>query len=166
MRKIILLGLLTLFPTLAHAGQDELFLGYGVGVFKDSNEYIGQNKYFEAGYREFLVSGIYWQYKAGFWGEGSNDQTRKSGGWISTGPGLEVNLKPIEIRSGWGLAAITTPDSQLGGRFPQFNGEFYVGVRDDAGSSIGLQYEHISSAGLQLPNQGRDFMTLQLGLKF
>lgn len=162
MRKLLCLLLLISNVALA----DEGFLGYGVGVFHDADQYTGQNKYFEVGYRSDIWEGIMWQYKGGFWGEGSQDTTRKNGFWISSGPQFQVDLQPLEIRTGWGLAMISNPDSQLGGRFPQFNGELYLGLRDKRGNAIGFQYEHISSAGLVTPNQGRDFVTLQLSTRW
>lgn len=162
MLKYLLPLLLLSTPVLA----DEAFLGYGVGILHDADHYVGQNKYAELGYREFIYKGVYWQYKGGFWGEGSSDITRKAGFWVSSGPGFEVDVQPIEIRSGWGLAAISTPDSQLGAYFPQFNGELYLGLRDKQGDGAGVQYEHISCANFCSPNQGRDFIVLQLSLKW
>lgn len=162
MKKLLLL--LLLMSSTCRA--DEAFLGYGLGIFNDAEYFVGQNKYGEIGYRQFLWDGIYWQYKGGFWGEGSPDSTRKAGFWVSTGPGLELDLQPIEIRSGWSIAAISTPDSQLGSRFPQFNGELYFGLRDKKGDGVGIQYEHISCASFCTPNQGRDFLILQLSQKW
>lgn len=162
MRKFLILLLLLSNVCVA----DEAFIGYGVGILHDADHYIGQNKYFELGYRDFLWKGIYWQDKGGFWGEGSPDMTRKAGFWASTGPGMELDLQPFEMRSGWGLAAISTPDSQLGARFPQFNGEVYAGLRDKRGDGVGFQYEHISCANFCNPNEGRDFVTLQLSIKW
>jgi len=163
------LFLLLLIPILSFAGEtapEEAFLAYGVGVFNDAKYFTGQNKYFEAGYRSFLYNGIYWQYKGGYWGEGSPDQTRKSGFFASSGPGLEIDLQPLEVRSGYGIAMISTPDSQLGGVFPQFQGELYIGLRDSKGDGMGLEYNHISSAGIVTPNAGRDFVVLQLSQKW
>jgi hypothetical protein len=162
MRKLLLF--LALIPSLCVA--DEGFLGYGLGILHDADHSFSQNKYAEVGYREEIWYGIYWQNKLGYWGENSPDTSRKASFWGSSGLGLKVDLSPVEFRSGWGLAAITRPDSQLGGAFPQFNGEFYVGVRDKHDNGIGLQYEHISSAGIWKPNEGRDFITLQLSQKW
>lgn len=142
---------------------DEAFVGYGIGILNDANERVGQNIYFEGGAREILWGNIYGQYRVGYWKERSTDDSRRSGVWASAGLGLLVNLQPVELRSGWSIAGISNPDSQLGGHFPEFNGEFYLGLRDKKGAAIGLQYEHISSAGIVMPNQGRDFVTLQLG---
>lgn len=159
------------FATLAliagpFANADEAFIGYGVGVFHDADDFLGQMKAGEIGYRSFIFEGLYWQNKGGFWGEGSNDKTRSSSGYFSTGIGLEVDLQPLELRSGYGLAAITTPDSQLGSIFPQFQGEVYVGVRDKVGDGLGLQYSHLSCASFCTPNQGRDFISILLSQKW
>lgn len=157
--KFILASLI-LLSTLAQA--DEAFVGFGVGVFNSALYHTGEVKVGQVGYRKDIFNGIYWQAKLGFFGDGSGDPTRNSSLYASTGPGLLIDLKPIEMRAGYGIAAISTPDSYLGGRFPQFQGEFYVGVRDHRGNGMGLQYEHISSAGLVTPNMGRDFLILQL----
>jgi hypothetical protein len=54
----------------------------------------------------------------------------------------------------------------LGGAFPQFHGELYGGLRDSQGNGIGIKYNHFSSAGLVTPNQGRDFVLLELSVKY
>lgn len=144
------------------AQADEAFFSFGVGVANSAKHSAGETKVGSIGLRQEIYQGIYWQWKGGFYGDGSGDPTRKGSGYVSAGPGMLIDLKPIEMRAGYGLAAITTPDSYLGGRFPQFQGEIYIGFRDHRGNGIGVQYEHISSAGLVTPNNGRDFMVLQL----
>lgn len=163
--KIPFLSILAIILS-STAMADEAFLGYGLGVFNSAKQSSGEVKAFQLGYRDDLIDGFYWQYKLGFWGDGSGDKGRSSSGYASTGPGFRVDLNPIEIRTGWGIAAITSPDSYLGGRFPQFNGELYMGVRDKHGNGIGFQYEHISSAGLVTPNQGRDLVILQMSQRW
>lgn len=159
---LALLCLLAVSPV--HA--DEAFVGYGVGVFHDSDSWLGQMKLAELGYRHFLIDGIYVQGKVGYWGEGSPDKTRKSSGYGAVGLGLEVSFPTIEFRGGYGVAAITTPDTQLGAVFPQLNGEAYCGVRDKQGDGFGLDYQHFSCASFCSPNEGRDAVTLQLSIKF
>lgn len=159
MKKFIIL-LSSLFALTANA--DSSFFNFGLGIANSAKTSRGETKVGALGYRSDLFDGIYWQYKVGFYGDGSGDETRKSSAFAFTGPGMLIDFKPIEIRAGWGLGGIATPDSYLGGRFPQFNGEVYLGVRDHRGNGIGLGYEHISSAGLVTPNQGRDFFVLQL----
>lgn len=162
MKKLVLF--LLLMSSVCFA--DESSLGFGIGAFGDAKQSMGQVKVGEYSYRSFLIDGIYWQNKVGYWGEGSSDPTRKSSFFGSTGIGMEVDLQPLELRAGYGLAAITNPDSQLGGSFPQFNGDIYIGLRDKKGDGIGIDYMHISSAGLVTPNQGRDFFVLQVSQKW
>jgi hypothetical protein len=162
MKKILLL--LLLISNICFA--EEAFIGYGVGVFNDANYYLGQNKYIDAGYRSFIWDGFYWEWDGGYWGEGSPDIGRKSGFFASSGPGLEIDLQPLELRSGWQLAAISNPDSQLGGYFPEFHGTASIGLRDKKGDGIAVEYNHISSAGLVTPNIGRDFILLELSQKW
>ena len=160
-RSILLL--LLLFSTTAMA--DEAFVGYGLGILRGADTFLGQTKYVDLGYREFMWDGIYWQNKLGGIGEGSPDQTRKGGAWASTGLGLEVELQPLELRGGGALAGITNPDSQLGGYF-QFNEDVSVGLRDKKGDGIALQYNHLSCGTLCSPNLGRDFVILELSQKW
>lgn len=158
---------LTLIMLLSVSAQaDEVFSSYGVGAFNSAKNSPAEVKVVNVGYRPELYNGFYWQFKAGYWGEGSGDESRKSSFYASTGPGLMIDLKPIEIRSGWGLCAITQPDAYLGGRFPQFNGELYFGLRDRKDNGIGVKYEHISSAGLVVPNDGRDFFILEISQRW
>jgi hypothetical protein len=53
----------------------------------------------------------------------------------------------------------------LGGPF-QFNHDFLLGVRGDNGALIGLDLKHMSSAGIEKPNVGRDFLLIHVELPF
>ena len=155
---------LLLFSTTAMA--DEAFVGYGLGILRGADTFLGQTKYLDLGYREFMWDGIYWQNKVTAWGEGSPDLTRKGGGYFSTGLGLEVELQPLELRGGGSLGAISAPDSQLGAVFPQFNENFGIGLRDKKGDGIAFEYDHISCSSFCHPNMGRDFIMLELSQKW
>lgn len=163
--KIVKKYLLLAFLISGTAIADEGFVGYGLGILHGADDFLGQSKYIDLGYRADMWNGIYWQTKIGGWGEGGPDLTRKGGGFTSTGIGLEVDLQPVELRGGGALALITTPDSQLGGYF-QFNEDISVGLRDKHGNGIALQYNHISCGTLCSPNLGRDFMILELSEKW
>ena len=158
--------LLTLLLVSSLAQAEELSIGYGAGILADGNHYIGEVKHLTISYRSTLWDGIYTQYKIGYFGDGSPEPDRNSSFWGSVGLGLEVDLLPVEIRSGWGLAAISNPDSRLGGMFPQLHGDLYLGLRDKRGNGIGVQYCHLSSGGLVSPNYGRDFLLLVLSQKW
>lgn len=149
----------------APAHADEGYVSYGVGVFHDADNYTGQMKVAEVGYRHFMFDGVYWQNKIGYWGEGSDDKSRLSSAYGFTSFGMEMNLHPLEIRSGYGIGGITQTDSQLGGNL-QFNGEVYFGLRDKEGDGIGAKYNHISCASLCSPNHGRDNVQIELSIKW
>ena len=166
MKYIALFSLLFTSIAYANSTPEEFFLSYGMGVMGNADYYAGQSKVINAGYRSFIWQGLYLQGKVGYFTEASPDPKRRASAYGSVGLGLEVATGPVEIRSGWGIGAISTPDSQLGGQFPQFNGEAYIGLRDKNGSGIGFQYEHLSSAGIIEPNRGRDFIVLQLSMKW
>ncbi len=159
----IFIALLLFLSSISNA--DEAFVGYGLGVFHGADTFLGQTKYLDLGYREFIWEGIYWQNKFGGIGEGSPDLTRKGGGWASTGFGIEVDLSPVELRGGGALAAITTPDSQLGG-YLQMNEDMSLGLRDKKGDGVAFQYNHLSCGSFCSPNLGRDFVIFELSEKW
>lgn len=64
-----------------------------------------------------------------------------------------------------GPCVISSPDSMLGGRFPQFCTDLAFGIRDRM-SLVTVGYSHISSAGLCKPNKGRDFVLLEMGVRW
>lgn len=145
---------------------DEVYVNYGVGLAESAVNSVVETKMVDLGERHYLLGGLYWQNRVGFWGDGSGNPDRKSSFYGSSGLGVEADLNPVEIRSGWGLAVISTPDGYLGGSFPQFNGNLGVDLRDKSGAAIGLEYSHVSSAGVLSPNKGRDFLTIELSQKF
>lgn len=157
-----------LFMLLAtsNSNAEEAFLSYGVGTFASARDSGAETKVINGGYRLELINGFYWQFKSGYWKDMSGDPTRKDSLYFSTGPTMLIDLRPVEIRTGIGLSGITNPDSYLGGYFPQFNEELYVGGRDKNGNGIGVKYEHISSAGIIQPNVGRDFLILEISTKW
>jgi hypothetical protein len=165
--KKSLLTILTLSLANSSAIAGEVSVGYGLGVLHSADYGPVSTKVLQGAYRQDLSNGFYWQTRAGFWSDSSpKDTNRKGSGYGSVGIGFLIDLRPIELRSGWGIGGITATDSMLGGHAPQFNGDLYIGVRDKNGNGIGLQYEHISSAGIVTPNEGRDFVTLQLSTKW
>ena len=154
--------ILLFYSSQTHA--QEIFLSYGLGAFNSSASLPSPT--INGGYRYELYNGFYWHLTGGYWKDNSTDPTRKSSAYFSTGPGLLVDLNPVEIRNSVGLAAITNPDGYLGGSFPEFNEEIYVGLRDRHGNGIGVKYDHISSAGIYQPNIGRDFIMLEVSSKW
>lgn len=163
MYKIAFICAMSLFSI--SAWTDEGFMDFGVGAFNSAKNGPGEVKTYSLGLRSDLIEGFYWQNKLGFWGQGGNSEGAKSGGIGSTGLGFRVDLTPVEFHAGWSAGCITTPDNLLGGYF-QFQGDLGVTLRDKHGNGIGLAYSHISSAGLEMPNQGRDFFILELSQRW
>lgn len=162
MKKFVLLitGLF-LIPNIAFSGT---FARYGIGVFR-SNEYgSAAVKSFSVGHTESLLGPVIQQVEGGYFGD-SSGHNRKGSGFGNYGVGLEANPGYFVLRSTWGVGAITSPDSMLGGPF-QFNHDLLLGVKGDNGALIGVDLKHISSAGIELPNLGRDFLLIHLELPF
>lgn len=61
-----------------------------------------------------------------------------------------------------GPSYISAPDELLGGHW-QFCPEFGAGLKTEK-AEIGLTWLHFSSAGLVMPNQGRDFLGIRIGV--
>jgi hypothetical protein len=71
---------------------------------------------------------------------------------VSTvGPTLHLAIGPSYLHH---------PDQILGGHF-QFSLEGGISLLDD-NFSIGLYWKHLSSAGFEMPNKGRDFIVAQV----
>lgn len=164
-KRVLAIVLTTLL--LSEAVQsDELDFGLGLGVGKSAVNSSVETRVYQGAYIWDLYDGFYTKGKLGYYSDTSGDPFRKSSIFGSWGLGLMVDLAPVEIRVGYGVGGILTPDSYLGGRFPQFNGDLYLGLRDGNGSCIGFSYNHISSASILYPNIGRDFIVLEIGKRW
>lgn len=140
----------------------ESYLGYGLGIASSAKDSVAECKFFNLGYREDLILGFSHQYELGFFTDsvGNGRVGSAIGAYMI---GIEVNPLPIVLRSMSGVGFISEPDIYLGGHF-QFHHDLYVGMKDSFGKSLGINYRHISSAGLYQPNLGRDFVSIQLGI--
>lgn len=87
------------------------------------------------------------------------DRGTGAGGYSFVGLGPKLKFKPFVVKSFWSIGGITHPDAKLGGHF-QFSHDIGVGVNSD-GTGIGVGWKHISSAGLSMPNRGRDAILLE-----
>ena len=151
----VIVGLITSKIVLAGS-----FGQYGLGVFHSSDYGKGETKSFSLGYEEDWVGPFIHQYELGVYAD-QGGHGRSTSGFGNMSVGVEVNPGYFVARSLWGIGAITTPDSMLGGWF-QFNQDLLLGVKDDKGHIIGVDYKHISSAGIYSPNQGRDFILIHV----
>lgn len=163
MKKIITITVLMMLA-LCEVAQAGTFARYGLGIAR-SAEYGNSNvKSFSIGYTDPIIGPIIYQTEVGYYNDASG-HGRRGSGFGNAGLGLEVDPGVFVFRSVWGVGGITTPDTMLGGRF-QFNHDFLIGVRGQNGALIGANLKHISSAGLNRPNLGRDFLLLHAELPF
>lgn len=152
--------------TATKALSDEISIAYGLGEAESAVSSAAETKVFEISYRKSIAHAFYWAFEVGGWLDSSGDPNRSSSTFFSTSPGYIVDIGHFEIRNSYGISYVTSPDEYLGGSFPQFHGEVYVGIRDDAGCGFGVKYNHFSSAGIFTPNIGRDFAMLELNKRF
>lgn len=156
MKKILAI-LSLLISTTASAGS---FGKYGIGIFSTADYGTATAKMFSLGYEDEFVGPLISQWELGLYSD-SSGHGRLSSGFGFYSIGIEVNPGYLVVRSLWGAGLITSPDSMLGGNF-QFTQDLLIGLRDNRRNMIGLVYKHISSAGLEMPNKGRDFLTIQV----
>ena len=157
---------LLLFLLATQAFADEAFVDYGLGVGPSAISSEIETKNVDVGYRYYFIKSLYWQNKIGYWDDNSGNPIRSSSLYTTSGLGILFSLSHVEVRSGIGLAFITAPDGYLGGVVPNFNENLGVGIRDDDGAGFGLEYNHLSSAGIYSPNIGRDFINLEFSLRW
>lgn len=116
---------------------------------------IGQQVSFDM----FILKG-----EGGFWVDNSDRPGATGSGFLQTSIGIEPTAGPIYANFFQGVALITHPDTVLGGN-GQFVEDVGLGIRDQkTHEAIGIFYKHISSAGLERPNLGRDFIGLQISI--
>lgn len=144
------------------ASAHELQLDLGLGAFDTEGTSISQVKLFKLSLQEPLWRILEQRFNIGGWQD--IRPTMSSAGFTSYQVGLDVRNSVFESSVFFGPGLISATDPYLGGYF-QFNVSVFVGFRDaKTGVSLGIDYNHFSSAGLEMPNQGKDF--LGLGAKF
>jgi hypothetical protein len=158
MKRLLIVLALLLLPIQADA---DTFASYGLGVFGSASTGRSETKVVTFGHEHNIFDGPFiWQYEVGGFND-SGGNGRKGSGFGNISGGLEATPGYFVLRSLWGVAGITTTDTELGGHF-QFNQDLLVGVKDSRGVIFGLDYKHMSSAGFERPNRGRDLMMLHL----
>ena len=139
------------------------FLKYGVGLYETSDKTLSSSKLFSLGYISEFLGPLVRQYEVGAYFDNSHREGASGSGFADFAIGLDVRPGDFVARSTWGAGAITSPDTILGGWF-QFTQDLYLGITDKTGNAIGLNYKHISSAGIYKQNKGRDFLTVQVSI--
>lgn len=160
-KLIFLLTYLALFLLSVNASRaDDVFFKYGIGILLPNN-YLAEVKSFAIGYQAPLYSLLSQKTEIGLWAD--PHEGRKSSGYGAYSVGVSVRPGIFYAESYWGIAAVTHTDDRLSTTF-EFIQNLGVGIKDNQGRFIGLEYQHLSNAGIQLPNYGRDFLLIKVGV--
>lgn len=129
---------------------DFVYLTAGTG-FKDSSRYfsVGAAKDFNA----FLKS----RYEIGYW----KDPVNSSSVYGSYQIGLVATNKTLYADFFTGPSLITTPDARLSTPF-EFKHDLGIGIVGKEKVRVGINYSHLSNAGIREPNRGRDSIQVKL----
>ena len=162
MRYLIFLSIF--LSSLAYATPDQLVLDAGLGVFNSKGSSLSQNKFAKIGYQEDIWYNLKQRFNIGAWLDtrGPGYSNSAFGGYQL---GFEVENSIFDSSIFAGPSLITTPDQQLGGIL-QFNESIYFGIKDDNYDTIGIALNHFSSAGLEMPNQGENFLCVEIKMPF
>ena len=152
---------LILLFLLAQTCLADTYIKYGIGISKDQQ--LGEVKVIAGGYQTPIYESIISQIELGYWSD--PHLGRKSSIFGNVSFGLDIQAGILYTQALWGIALISQTDSILGGNF-QFNHDIFLGLRDKNGYSIGIGYKHISSAGIYMPNLGRDMLMIKMAVPY
>lgn len=158
MKKILFL--LLLICSTAYAQDDQIVLDGGLGVFNSATKGLSETKMLTLGLQEDVWGPLKDRFIVGGWLDNSGNNKRNSA-LASYQLGFEVNRDGLIGGIFSGPTAISTTDELLGGHF-QFMDDIHFGMEDKQGNYIGIIYRHLSSAGIEMPNIGRDVIGLEL----
>lgn len=159
-----LMLLMLLFLSTSAIAEQGTFGSYGLGVF-DKNSKSADVKIFSVGYQDNWMWVFDHKYEFGLWTDIKGDMGRSGSGYVAYSIGLEPVLDWFYIHSFWGLAFITNPDIYLSTNF-QFMQDLGLGIKGKKGKRIGVNYKHISNAGIKTPNKGRDFFQIKFQIPY
>ncbi len=155
--KLLLLLLLT---SLAYAQDDQIVTDVGLGIVGTKGSTLSQDKFARVGLQEDVWYDLKQRFNVGGWDDtrGGNYSSAAFAGYQL---GFEVTNDVLQGSIWSGPSVISATDAMLGGPM-QFNETLFFGIVDKQQSSIGVAYNHFSSAGIYTPNLGRDYLGLQL----
>jgi hypothetical protein len=146
-----------MIATSSYAGN--LNLKYGLPVLHAQ----GNGAFGSIGYQHSIFRALNQQIETGLWTSRVRESGQKTSPFASYSLGVKVDLDYVYAESMHGIGLIGQPDVLLGGP-GQFFHDTGLGIKDRDGSSFGLQWKHVSSAGAYKPNIGRDFVLIKVGL--
>lgn len=156
MKKLLLI-LLFCIPSFA----GEIQARYGLGIEIPEPTYKAEVKHFSLAYQTDLPPLFIEKTELGAWFD--DNAARSSSAFISYSVGLRIKVQYIFAECLWGGALISTPDNVFLSGHIQFMQDLGIGLIDELNRTIAITYKHISNAGIQLPNKGRDALQVQVG---
>lgn len=155
MRALILL----VAAILSHLALADVSLSVGTGKGIMGDHGTPFERAAALGYQYQFGTGIFIRPEAGWFMDISGQGM--SSFWAAPLVGVRAKSQVgPELHLAIGPGYLQNPDQVLGGHF-QFSIEGGIGITDDK-FYIGLAWKHLSSAGFEMPNHGRDFITAQI----
>lgn len=148
-----LLSLILIIHQAIANGDSGTYLKYGAGINGDAPRLS-----IFTGYQGYLTNIVEYQLEAGIPRPGIFGVSPSIG--VST-----MSRSGMFLKVFFGPLLLTNWDDRLGGLF-QFNNDLELGLKGQNGFAIGVNYKHISNAGITQPNLGRDFILLKLQLEY
>lgn len=168
MRPLIVFAIVLcyLFASLCANAYDQTFLLYGGGFSAPDQTHIGQVNVLAIGHQRNLFYNVLdYKLETGGWYDDTGHKGASNSFYGSASAGIDIDNDTLYANWFLGAGLITTPDSSLGGYF-QFFHDAEVGIQGFSGKRLGVFFKHISDAGIESPNKGRNFAGIKGGLPF
>jgi hypothetical protein len=159
-KYVKILYLLVFLSSLAYAQQDQVLLDGGIGIAHSADTGLSETKMLTLGIQEDLWGAFKDRAIVGGYLDNSGNGKRNSA-LAAAQIGFEVNRNGLIVGVFTGPGVISSPDALLGGYF-QFVDDIHIGIQDTDDNYFGVMYRHISSAGIETPNIGRDVIGLEM----
>ena len=137
-----------------------LFLStFDTAYLSAGSDRVGQSHYISAGLTDDLNGIFKSRYELGYWSDSINSSSLYGAYQI----GLTASNDIIYADFFTGPSLITRPDNRLSSPI-EFKHDVGVGVMGKNKVGIGINYSHLSNAGIRQPNLGRNAVQLKLTL--
>lgn len=146
------------------AQADQFVTDVGLGAFGSKGDTPVQDKFAKVGIQEDVWFPLKQRFNLGGWSD-LRGNGYDSSAFLGYQLGFEVTNQVFQMSVWSGPSVITNPDSALGGPL-QFNETVFFGIVDKDKNAIGIAYNHLSSAGIYDPNQGRDYIGMEISFPF
>lgn len=146
--------------------QTQILGRFGVGVGVTGSNSHSEVKIGSIAYTAPLLYLFRSKAELGVWTDANSEDAGRTGSYFgSYSIGMRIEPSILYAEYYLGLAGITKTDAYLSTHY-QFSQDLGIGLKDNIGRFIGLNYKHLSNAGIKHPNKGRDFVALTVGIGF